>query len=375
MSWVHRIFIVALSLLVHSLVLAQTPASVPITVLEVAQLTNINQLLDRIAAQRVIFIGEHHDRYEDHLTQLAVIEGLHARGISLVIGMEFFQQPFQAALDAFIAGTIDEIELLRRTEYFERWRYDYRLYRPLLQFARRHHIPMIALNLESELTKKVGAVGLHGLNAAERARLPAEIDRDHPAYRQRLEAIFKQHPKSQQNDFEHFLDVQLLWDEGMAARATQALTDFPDRTLIVLAGAGHIESGLGIPNRLVRRQPVATATLLNGSGLRPDPTLADFLLYPQPIELAANGVLGVLLDLIASGGVAVKGFGDNSGAQAAGMVLGDRIVRIGTVAINSYSDIRIALLDRAAGEIVPIDIERPRRLIAPKRLILQVKLH
>ncbi len=121
-------------------------------VLDLGALSDMSDLLDRIADRRVVFVGESHDRYEDHLNQLAVIEGLHARGKSLAIGMEFFQQPYQAAIDAYVAGEIDEAEFLRRTEYFDRWRFDYRLYRPILRFAREHGIPVIALNLEAELT-------------------------------------------------------------------------------------------------------------------------------------------------------------------------------------------------------------------------------
>lgn len=101
-------------------------------VLDLDALTDMDWLIDRIADRRVIFIGESHDRYEDHLNQLAVIAGLHARGKPLAIGMEFFQQPFQGAIDAYIAGEIDEAEFLRRTQYFDRWRFDYRLYRPIL---------------------------------------------------------------------------------------------------------------------------------------------------------------------------------------------------------------------------------------------------
>ena len=36
--------------------------------------------------------------------------------------MEFFQQPFQPALDDYIAGKIDEKEFLKKSEYYLRWR-------------------------------------------------------------------------------------------------------------------------------------------------------------------------------------------------------------------------------------------------------------
>ena len=244
--------------------IAVLPVDPPTRVLDTRALTDLEHLLDTSAQRRVVFVGEHHDRYADHLNQLRVIEGLHRRGSQLAIGMEFFQQPYQAALNAYIAGEIDEAQMLRQTQYFDRWRFDYRLYRPILRFAREHRIPVIALNLESELTRRVAELGAEGLTPAERARLPAAIDRTDPAYAARIKAVFDQHPMPDQRSFERFVEVQLLWDEGMAERAARYLTENPGKTLVVLAGAGHIEYGQGIPKRLVRRVPVSAVTLLNG---------------------------------------------------------------------------------------------------------------
>jgi uncharacterized iron-regulated protein len=131
-------------------------------VVDPATLTGLDALVTKLADRRVVFVGESHDRYEDHLNQLAVIRGLHERDVDLAIGMEMFQQPFQPALDAYIAGEISEVEMLRRTDYFERWRFDYRLYRPILRYAREHGIPVIALNLDGEITAKVGKAGTGG---------------------------------------------------------------------------------------------------------------------------------------------------------------------------------------------------------------------
>ena len=147
-------------------------------VIDVAAVADIETLLERLADKRVVFVGESHDRYEDHLNQLAIIAGLQAQGKDLAIGMEFFQQPFQPHLDAFVAGEMSEADFLRQTEYFERWRFDYRLYRPILRFARDNRIPLVALNLEKEITDQVGDGGIASLSADQSSRIPVDIDRD-----------------------------------------------------------------------------------------------------------------------------------------------------------------------------------------------------
>ncbi len=345
-------------------------------VLDTRTLTHMDRLIRDIADRQVVFVGETHDRYEDHLNQLAVIEGLHRKGKDLAIGMEFFQQPFQSALDAFIAGEIDEAELLRRTEYFDRWRFDYRLYRPILRYAREHKIPVIALNLESELTSKVGKEGIDALSPEERARIPVEIDRDDPAYRERVKAVFDMHPMGRRQDFEHFLEVQLLWDEGMADQAARYLTEHPHKTLVVLAGAGHVEYGQGIPKRVLRRVQVPAASILNGSVRDLDPTAADFLLFPRRVELPAAGLLGVMLAQdIGAEGARVQGFSEDSGAKAAGIEEGDHIVRIAEQPVSAYSDIRIALIDSRPGQRLPVEVRRKHLFGEDEQLTFEVELH
>jgi len=345
-------------------------------VLDPRTLTDMERLIDAIANRRVIFVGESHDRYEDHLNQLAIIEGLQRRGKKLAVGMEFFQQPFQGALDAFVAGEIDEREMLRRTEYFDRWRYDYRLYRPILRFAREHGIPVIALNLESELTEKVGRGGIESLSPEERARIPTDMDRDDPAYRERVKQAFDMHPAREDRAFEHFLEVQLLWDEGMADRAARYLLEHPDTTLVVLAGAGHVEYGQGIPKRLLRRVQVPSVSLLNGGVRGLDPEVADYLLYPERVNLPAAGMLGVMLGKqIDADGARVDGFADNSGARAAGLEEGDQIIRIGDQPITRYADVRIALIDGRPGQRLPVEVRRKRVIGGDEQLTFDVELN
>ena len=345
-------------------------------VVDPTTLTGLDALVTKLTDRRVIFVGESHDRYEDHLNQLAVIRGLHEQDVDLAIGMEMFQQPFQPALDAYIAGEISEEEMLRRTDYFERWRFDYRLYRPILRYAREHGIPVIALNLDSEITAKVGKAGLEGLDEGQRAQVPMDMDREDPAYRERIKQVFDRHPQEEGKDFENFLLVQLLWDEGMAARAATYLAGQPGKTLVVLAGQGHLEYGQGIPKRLLRRLPVTSAVLLNGWPRDMDPKAADYLLFPQPLELAATGRLGVMLDTDGEGsGVGVRGFGDKSGAAAAGIKEGDRIVRVDGREVAIYADIRLALIDSLPGRKVPVEVERMSAQGQPERLTVEVELH
>jgi uncharacterized iron-regulated protein len=264
-------------------------------VLDLGTFSDLRSLIPTLAENRVVLIGETHDRLDHHLAQLEIIRGLHAIRPELAIGMEAFQQPFQRHLDDYVAGELSESELLHETEYYERWRFDFRLYQPILGYAREHRLPVIALNLPVELTDAVGERGIDGLSEAERSQIPDEIDRSDSAYASRLREVFDRHPHGRNPSFDRFVEVQLLWDEGMAERAADYLESHPEATMVILAGSGHLAHGSGIPRRLVRRIPVTTAVVLNHMGGELDPEIGDFLLLPERRNLPAAGRIGALL--------------------------------------------------------------------------------
>jgi uncharacterized iron-regulated protein len=347
--------------------MGETPA------LDLSAFSTIEQLIPELADKRVIFIGEQHTRLDHHLTQLEIIRGLHERNPNLAIGMEAFQQPFQTALDEYISGATDEHEMLRATEYYKRWRMDYRLYAPILRYTREHGLPVVALNLPTELTRQVGQHGIEGLSDEARARLPAEIDRSDAAYRERVRQVFMHHPNDRGQPFEHFLEVQLLWDEGMAERAAGFLEANPDHQLVVIAGNGHVAWGSPIPRRLTRRLPVETATIVNGWEGSVEPGIADYLLLPEKQSLPPAGKIGALLEEVDEA-VAVETCLEDSPCASAGMRRGDRITSIDDTTISNLTELRLAMWYRQPGDTIRLGILRPRLLLKDKVMTHEITL-
>ncbi len=222
-------------------------------------LSDVAASLDAVQA---IYVGEHHDRAADHEAQLRVLQALHARDPSLAIGMEMFQAPFQAALDAYVAGDLDEAGMLDAVEWSERWGMDFALYRPLLEFARTNGLRVIALNARQELTRAVVREGLEGLSEALRSGLP-ELVLDDAAHRAMVAEALAGHGAMDPARMERFYVAQVVWDETMAARIaeTMAAPEAP-RRIVVFAGRMHVERGLGIPRRAARRGVTSFRVLL-----------------------------------------------------------------------------------------------------------------
>lgn len=337
-------------------------------------LPGLAQIEPQLDNRRVVLVGEFHPRLEDHRIQLEVIRYLATRKQPLAIGVEWFQQPFQGALDRYLAGAIDARELLRASEYYDRWGYDFRLYAPILRFAREHSIPVIALNVPQELTQAAAKQDLDKLTPDLRKWIPDKIDRTDADYRHRLERIYRAHGEHDKVDFERFYTVQLLWDEGMAQRAARYLDAHPNTRMVILAGSGHLAYGSGIPNRLQRRTGIDGAILLPGWDEQLKAGLADYLLLPAAQQLPEPGRLG--LELVAKAGrVIVHSFTDNSSARAAGVKTKDVLLAVNNQPVKTISDVRVALWDHPPGDVMQVRVRRTVQSGEDRTVRFDITLH
>jgi len=326
-------------------------------VLDLKRTPGLDEMIPKLLSKQLISVGETHTNYGHHLNQLEIIRRIYNEFPDIAIGMEMFQQPYQSQLDAFIKGDLSERQLLEESGWYKRWGYDYRLYRPVLDFAQKNHIPVVALNISTEMKERVSEVGLDGLGEEERQQLPAEIDRSDQAYEQRLREIFDQHPQMKKEDFERFVDVQLLWDESMASQAAAWLQAHPGKKMILLAGTGHLIFGSGIPDRVTRRTPVESAIVLPADGLEVTREISDFVIYPPKAALPGAGLMGLFLE-DADNGVKISGLGSDSNAAKAGVKQDDVIQMLNGKKIVTLGDIKIELLDKPPGEEVSLGVSR-----------------
>lgn len=352
------------------------PASSSGTKPEIFNLANpqtLAELTDKLDDKRAIFIGEIHDRLEHHQNQLRIIQSLYARNPNLAIGVEYFQQPFQPYLDDYIAGRIDEKEMLVKTEYFKRWQLDYRLLQPIFKFAREKHIPVLALNVADEIHNKVFRKGMKSLNARERAQIPRDIEPASEHYLQRLKAIFDSHPQG--NDFDTFVEGVLLWDASMAETTARYLNEHPDSRVVVLAGMVHVMYGDGIPERVNQRMDHnQSAILLNGSDFGTYPGIADYLLaVDSHTELPATGKLGISI-LDGADSVFISDFTPRSAAEMAGLQTGDHILALDGTPVANMTELKAMMFDKRPGDRVKLDVLRHDAMGSKKELQFEVVL-
>ena len=334
-------------------------------------LHTVDDLLAALGPRRAYVIGEAHDNYAHHLAQRDVIQALQADGAPLAIGVEFIQRPFQSVLDDYVAQRIDEAEMLKRSDYFNRWGFDFRLYRPIFRYAREQGLPLIALHAATALSVAVRTQDYEQLPEAQRARLPAFKVAPSASYRQRLRDVFARHPQRvrgidaarQAARFAGFVRVQQLWDAVMAETAANYLKRHPGHRIVVLAGQGHVSWPGAIVDRMRARLPAAAAghSPVVGIELHQSPIAqsghADALLMPAPVTLPSAGRLGIYMaqtDL----GVRIEALPVDSAAAAAGLRQGDILHALNGQRIAAMADVRIVLLDKRPGDVVRLAVRR-----------------
>jgi len=202
-------------------------------------------------------VGEFHTSIGCHQMQLWALKTLLALGKKPVVVVEWFQKPYQKALDDYVSGKIEEQELLKETEYKKRWGYDWTLLREIIRLCREHGLRIVAGDVPSELSKAVARAGLAALPDKLKKWLPKQMETENMEHRKyvlaRFAAMIKRGILSKEK-LNHFYEAQVVWDEAFAEATAEALKSAgPDGVVVLFAGAGHLGHRTAVPARFKRR--------------------------------------------------------------------------------------------------------------------------
>ena len=328
---------------------------------------------DQARRVQIVYVGETHDNPASHRWQLDILRALNeANPGKLSLGMEMFTPEQQPVLDRWVAGKLGEEAFLIEVHWFDNWRMHFGLYRDLLVFCRDNKIPVLALNANKELQKKVGRIPFDQLTEEEQAQLPF-MDLNDPYQRAMVEAVFSDH-KMGGGMLDGFLRVQTLWDESMAQNIANSLQDAgPDQQMVVIAGGNHVRYGYGIPRRVFRRTPLSYL-LIGSKELKISEDKQDRLMnvkkpdYPMPPyhfvkfteyeDLETPGVkLGILLDET-DDGILVKGVIPGSVAEKSGLQKDDILIRLDDIALQEAFDLIYELQQKSVGAKIQLSLKR-----------------
>ena len=234
-----------------------------------------DELMNDLNSSQIVFIGERHTNPSHHAVQLKIIEAVFKNRHSMKVGMEMFDRSYQPVLDLWTAGLLEEEIFLRKVHWYANWRFDFALYRNIFLFIKENRIKILALNIPFHIPSRIRVGGIDNLADDDKQYLPKEIDTSNTAHRNYAEEVFHRHHFKSNVKFDDFYMAQCVWDESMAESIASNLGN---KTIVVLAGNGHIQYKYGIPDRTFRRTGVSFRTIyLAPAGEEVELGIADYI--------------------------------------------------------------------------------------------------
>ena len=225
---------------------------------------SVDQAADALAAYDVIFIGELHDHVANHLGEMALLRALQARDPKIALSLEQFERDTQPVVDDYLAGRIGEETLKSQGRAWDNYA---EAYRPLVEFAKAHGLPVIAANAPASLVRCVareGAGVLSTLAPDKRSWAAAQLHTEDGAYKQKFAAFLNTdaaHGGSGDAGERNFA-AQVTRDDTMAESIADYLRAHPGGKVMHVTGGFHVEGRLGTVERLKMRSPALKVALI-----------------------------------------------------------------------------------------------------------------
>ncbi|HZC68528.1 MAG TPA: ChaN family lipoprotein [Nitrospirales bacterium] len=221
---------------------------------------SFKDLLADLATADVIYIGEEHSHRSHIEAALRILQALVDRNRKPALGLEMFGWDGQAGLDHYLAEPdMATDQFLQKAHWKENWGGAYNDYAPLIDFARSHHLPVLALNPPKSLVRLVAKEGfLRALKDPEMLRwqMRDEVLSDEPAYREVMVSQLRAcHSGLSEEAYQRMYEAAMFRDEGMAKIISERLIHRAADVgpVVSYTGAGHIQYRLPVPNRVLRR--------------------------------------------------------------------------------------------------------------------------
>ena len=200
------------------------------------KLITFEEMINDVINSDIIVVGELHDVMEHHRFQLRVIKSIYEREKDIAIAMEMFRADSQSELDRWVSKELNEEEF--KKVFKNNWKTGWELYSDILFFARENKIPLIGLNIPSEVTRKVAQRGFASLTKEELKKLPEGVSCDiSETYMNFVKKTHEFH--SGGREFVNFCEAQMLWDKSMAINTINYIKRNNVKKVILITGKGH----------------------------------------------------------------------------------------------------------------------------------------
>jgi len=256
----------------------------------------LQHVVDALERADVLFVGETHSDPVAHLLEAELLRRAReryapavGRGRALALSLEMFESDVQPVLDEYLAGLITERHFLLSSRPWRNYETDYR---PLVEYAREHRLPVIAANAPARYVSRVSSQGPESLRALSRETTkswlpPLPFPPASGGYAAKFNRFLQgdtaavaaatarpaapaaaqtpaphAHGQAGPHGGAHLLAAQTLRDASMAYRIAGFLKRGRDPLVVQVNGTFHSEERMGVPEQLAHYRPGARAVVV-----------------------------------------------------------------------------------------------------------------
>ena len=221
--------------------------------------TTLDDFYAEALGTELVVFGELHGHPVGAEYELALLEKLGESMKPVALAMEFFERDTQVALDAYLAGEMDEATFMKETRRNKAFA---ATHGPLIAWAKANGANVIAANAPRRLVSGYRNSDLDydgyvaSLDEADRGLLPRSTSVIEDAYWERFAGMMggeRARP---------FFRSQSLWDDAMAESMADYLDAHPGHRVLFVVGAFHVTEGLGTITKFLQRRPKAKVSSL-----------------------------------------------------------------------------------------------------------------
>ncbi|WP_454906469.1 ChaN family lipoprotein [Variovorax gossypii] len=212
----------------------------------------IARRVDAVLPVDALLLGEQHDAPEHHVIERETVEALVARGQLAALALEMAEE---GRGTAHVAPTASEAQVQAALDWSEK-AWPWASYGPAVMAAVRAGVPVVGANLPRARMK----------DAMADVSLDAQLGNE--AYVAQQNAVREGHCKLlPESQIIPMTRIQVGRDRAMAQAVVKARQ--PGKTVLLIAGSGHVVRTLGVPQHLPNDVRIATVRMLAA------PTLAN----------------------------------------------------------------------------------------------------
>lgn len=231
------------------------------TIVRLADATDLSpfQLIQSLLHADVILLGEKHDNPDHHALQTWVLRQVIQAGRRPGVVFEMMTEDQQAVIERYEQQQPQDATLLGKTLSWEASGWSaWTQYQPLADLAVSRGLPIIAGNLEQELTENIQRFGFLAIPGTRRARLSLNTPMTEDLFttmQQDVKPMHCQEPSAQQ--LIQMVLVQHARDAVMAEHLTQTLFRPDTDGAVLIAGSWHARTDYSVPMHVRRMSPDA----------------------------------------------------------------------------------------------------------------------